>query len=84
MLSVIIPTLNNERVLVPTLASLVSGAAAGTLRDVIVADGGSTDATIEVADIAGCEVMSTAGTLGGRLRAAAAKARANWLMFLRP
>ena len=53
MLSVIIPTLNCERVLVPTLASLVSGAAAGTVRDVIIADGGSGDATRDVADLAG-------------------------------
>lgn len=84
MLSVIIGTLNSERPLVPTLASLVSGAAAGSVRDVIVADGGSTDATADVADIAGCEFFVQQGTLAQRLRAAAARARAPWLMFLRP
>ena len=46
VLSVIIPTLDCERSLVPTLASLVSGAAVGTVRDVIIADGGSRDATL--------------------------------------
>ena len=84
MLSVIIPTLNCERMLVPTLASLVSGAAAGTVRDVIIADGGSRDATQEVADLAGCEIMASQAALPERLRAATAKARANWVMYLRP
>ena len=84
MLSVIIPTLNCERALVPTLASLVSGAAAGTVRDVIIADGGSNDATREVADLAGCEILSSTAPLPERLRAATAKTRANWVMYLRP
>ena len=84
VLSVIIPTLNCERVLVPTLASLVSGAAAGTVRDVIIADGGSGDATVEMADLAGCEIMASHAQLPERLRAATAKARANWVMYLRP
>jgi hypothetical protein len=84
MLSVIIATLNCERALVPTLAALVSGAAAGTVRDVIVADGGSSDATPQVADIAGCEVMASTGPLAARLREATGKARAAWVMFVRP
>src|SRR5262245_26089769 len=84
MLSVIIATHNCERALVPTLATLVPGAAAGTVRDVIIADGGSTDATLEVADIAGCEILASNGSLGARLRQATAKARASWVMFLRP
>jgi glycosyltransferase involved in cell wall biosynthesis len=84
MLSVVIGTFNNERVLVPTLASLVEGAAAGFVRDVIVADGGSTDATAEVADVAGCEFFVEKGSLSQRLRLAASRARAPWLMFLRP
>jgi Glycosyl transferase family 2 len=84
VLSVIIPTLNCERVLVPTLASLVSGAAAGTVRDVIIADGGSGDATRDVADLAGCEILASQAPLPERLRAATAKARANWVMYLRP
>jgi glycosyltransferase involved in cell wall biosynthesis len=84
MLSVIIPTLDCERSLVPTLATLVPGAAVGTVRDVIVADGGSRDATLEVADIAGCEIMTSHAPLAVRLREATAKARASWVMFLRP
>lgn len=84
MLSVIIPTLDCERSLVPTLATLVPGAAVGTVRDVIVADGGSRDATLEVADIAGCEIMTSHAPLAARLREATAKARASWVMFLTP
>lgn len=84
MLSVVIGTLNHERPLVPTLASLVEGAAAGAVRDVIVVDGGSSDSTAEVADIAGCEFFVEKGALSQRLRAGVARARAPWLMFMRP
>src|SRR5712692_4548151 len=58
MLSVIIPTLNSERVLVPTLGMLVSGAMSGIVREVSIADGGSTDATLKIADVAGCTVLA--------------------------
>ncbi len=84
MLSVVIPTRNHERALVPTLAMLVPGVMAGAVRDVVVADGGSTDATAEVVDFAGCTLMSSPAPLGTRLRDAAAAARGAWLMFLRP
>src|SRR5262245_20188515 len=84
MLSVVIPTRESERALVRTLAPLVPGAAAGVVREVIVADAGSHDATAEVADIAGCRILVSGEPVGTRLRAAAAAARAPWLMFLRP
>ena len=84
MLSVIIATLNNERALVRTLSALVPAAATGVVREVIVADGGSTDATVEIADLAGCDITTSGETLEKRLAAAASKARSDWLMFLRP
>ena len=84
MLSVIIATDESERALVATLAALVSGATAGAIREAIVADKGSRDQTAEVADGAGCRVLVTPAPLAGRLRAAAAVARAGWLMFLQP
>ncbi len=84
MISVIIPTLNSERALVPTLAVLVPGAVRGLVREVIICDGGSTDATVEVADIAGCTVVTSAESLARRLKDAAGMARAPWLLFLRP
>src|SRR5271168_4940343 len=84
MLSVIIPTLDSERALVSTLAVLVPGVTAGVVTEVLVADGGSHDDTAAVAEVAGCKFMLDDGPLGRRLNAAAAKARAQWLMFLRP
>jgi glycosyltransferase involved in cell wall biosynthesis len=83
MLSVIISTMNSERTLVPTLAMLVAGAMSGLVREAIVTDGGSTDATVDVADVAGCTVLAAPGSLGTRLKAAATAARSPWLMFLR-
>jgi glycosyltransferase involved in cell wall biosynthesis len=84
VISVIIGTENSERTLVPTLATLVSGAAAGVIREVIVADAGSTDATAEVADIAGCDLVVSKAPLAARLKQAAHRARSPWLMFLKP
>jgi glycosyltransferase involved in cell wall biosynthesis len=84
MLSVIIATRDSERALVPTLAALVPGATAGVISEVLLVDGGSTDDTATVADIAGCNFMTVKGPLGERLKTAAAKARAPWLLFLRP
>ena len=84
MLSIIIPTLNSERALIPTLATLVPGATAGFVTEVLVADGGSQDDTAAVADVAGCNFMAAKGSLASRLKAAAAVARAPWLMFLQP
>jgi hypothetical protein len=84
MLSVIITTLDSERALVPTLAALVPGAMAGVVSEVLVADGGSQDDTVAVAEVAGCNFMVVEGGLARRLNAAAAMARARWLLFLRP
>jgi glycosyltransferase involved in cell wall biosynthesis len=84
MLSVIIATLDSERALVPTLAALVPGATAGLVSEVLLADGGSRDETAVVADIAGCNFLRIEGSLGRRLKTAAAAARAPWLLFLRP
>jgi len=84
MLSVIIPTRDSDRQLVPTLAALVPGATAGLIREVLIADPGSRDETAAVAEIAGCTFLSLAEPLGRRLKTAAAQARAPWLLFLRP
>jgi glycosyltransferase involved in cell wall biosynthesis len=84
MLSVVIATHDSERLLLPTLAALVPGAAAGTVREVIVADASSSDATAEIADVAGCRFLSSNLPRGARLKAAAVAARSNWLLFLAP
>ncbi|MFC7053593.1 glycosyltransferase [Hansschlegelia quercus] len=82
MLSVVIPTRNDERALVSTLAALVPAAAEGVVRNVIVADGGSTDATLEVADLAGCDAVCRSGPRCDGLNAAARGSKGPWLMFL--
>ena len=84
MLTIIIPTHQSERVLVPTLAALVAGAVAGVVSEVVIADAQSTDATSAIADAAGCVVLQSDASLAARLRAAADSARAPWLLFLRP
>jgi hypothetical protein len=84
MISVVIGTRDSEVLLASTLAALVPGAVAGLVREVIVADGGSTDATATVADVAGCRFFISVESLGARLSVAATMARADWLLFLRP
>ena len=68
----------------PTLAALVPGSAAGIVREVVIADGGSRDDTEKIADAAGCAFVSGPADLGKRLRTAAHAARGNWLLFLDP
>jgi hypothetical protein len=68
MLSVVIATHDSERALLPTLAALVAGAAAGVVREVIIADAGSRDATCAIADGAGCHVLMSTQPRGARLR----------------
>jgi glycosyltransferase involved in cell wall biosynthesis len=82
LISVIIPTRDSERVLVPTLAALVAGSVAGLVRDVVLADGGSRDDTEAIADAAGCALLRGPADPGARLRSAAAWARGSWLLFL--
>jgi glycosyltransferase involved in cell wall biosynthesis len=83
VISVIIGTQNSERALLPTLTNLVAGAAAGVVREVIVADAGSSDGTSDVADVAGCELIVSRAPLAARLKQAVGRARAAWLLFLR-
>jgi glycosyltransferase involved in cell wall biosynthesis len=85
MITVVIPTLDQEEALAQTLASLVPAAADGTVREVVVADGGSRDGTRRVADMTGCTIVEAPGPLGARLRAGAeAATRGDWLLFLQP
>lgn len=79
MITVIIETLNSEAPLARTLATLVGGAVEGMVREVIVLDGGSSDATHRVAEHAGCHWIA-----GGDLGAAIRKAKGEWLMFVEP
>ncbi|MEL7488696.1 MAG: glycosyltransferase, partial [Pseudomonadota bacterium] len=57
MFSVVIPTLNPGARLEACLAALAPAAIDGDVKEVIIADGGSTDATLSRADAAGARVV---------------------------
>ncbi|MGD9967251.1 MAG: glycosyltransferase [Hyphomonadaceae bacterium] len=82
-ISVIIPTLNAAQRLPRTLASLAAAVSEGFVREVIVADGGSRDATLDIADAAGCMLVSGEPNRSLLFRLAAARAKGKWLLFLR-
>lgn len=81
MLTVVIPTLNAEKSLPATLAAL---AAAPVPPVVVVADGGSTDATRDVAQAHGAAVVLAPRGRGRQLHhgALAAPSATRWLLFL--
>ncbi len=81
-LSVVIPTLDAESVLSGTLAPLMEGVASGLIRELIISDGGSGDATRQIADEVGAIVVTGAASRGGQLRRGAAVAGGAWLLFL--
>src|SRR5512134_2612793 len=83
-ISVVIPTLNAARLLPRTLAPLVDGMAEGLIREVIVSDGGSRDETLEIADAAGCTLVSGEAGRARLLRTGAMRAKGKWLLFLHP
>lgn len=83
MISVVLATHENEAQLAHALTALVPGAADGLVREVLVVDGGSADATHKVADAAGCEFEVLAKGEGARFAHGARLARKSpWLLFL--
>lgn len=81
-LSVVIPTLNAAAELPGTLDALLEGLGKGLIREVVVSDGGSTDATGEIAEAAGARWVSGPASRGGQLRRGVAEARGDWLLLL--
>ncbi|MEO0981871.1 MAG: TIGR04283 family arsenosugar biosynthesis glycosyltransferase [Pseudomonadota bacterium] len=80
--SVIIPTLNAAEDLKLCLAALMPGLVEGLVREVIISDGGSNDATAAIAEAAGAKLICCNPGRGRQLMAGAAEARGEWLMFL--
>lgn len=82
MISVVIPTYNAGQRLVHTLAALVPAVVDGVVQEAIIADGGSTDDTLAIADAAGTQLVTSATGRGIQLDAGAAVAKGDWLLFL--
>lgn len=79
MVSVIIPVLNEGKVLAGALAALRRQAGE---HEIIVVDGGSTDDTRAIAAGAGTRVACAARGRGAQMNAGACLARGEWLLFL--
>ncbi|SEO35381.1 Glycosyl transferase family 2 [Salinihabitans flavidus] len=80
--SVIIPTLQAEAALAGCLAALMEGLEAGLIREVIVSDGGSQDATHRIADGAGAIWCAGPPSRGGQIRRGCAAAGGDWFLIL--
>ncbi len=76
MVSIVIATFNDERRLGGTLAALIQAMVDGLVKQVIVADSGSTDATLAIADDAGATLVE------GGLSQGCMAARGPWLLIL--
>ena len=81
-LSIIIPTLNAAGSLRRSLPPLAAIEAAGLVREVIFADGGSTDQTAEIAEHAGARLVPATRGRGTQLAAGAEASRGDWMLFL--
>ena len=81
-ISIVIPTLNAERCLGACLQALAPGALEGLVKEAIIADGGSCDETRFIADAAGARIIAAPPGRGPQLRAGAAAARGEYLLFL--
>ena len=81
-LSIILPTLNAGENLALTLGALGAGLQAGLIREVIISDGGSQDATRAIAQTAGAIWLGGTSGRGGQLARGAEWAEGQWLLFL--
>ncbi|MGK7652079.1 TIGR04283 family arsenosugar biosynthesis glycosyltransferase [Roseovarius sp. B08] len=81
-LSVVMPTLNAEAGLARSLPALAEGLEAGLIRELVISDGGSEDATGQIAEAAGAVLVTGAASRGGQLRRGVSVARGEWLLML--
>lgn len=82
MISVVIPTLNAAATLQHALAPLVPAAVSALVRELVIADGGSSDATLAIAEDAGARVVATEAGRGVQLAAGCGAAKSDWLLVL--
>lgn len=81
-ISVIVPTLDAEGALAACFGALMEGLEAGLIRELVVSDGGSSDATGAVAQAWGAEVVHGPASRGGQLKRGVAAAQGEWLLIL--
>ena len=84
MITVVIPTHDSAHLIGPCLSSLVTAAVDGLVREVVLADSGSTDDTLAIAEDCGARVVTDGDDFGARLASACERPRADWLMLLEP
>lgn len=78
MISVVMATRDDEAHLVRALSPLVAASMDGLVRELVIADQGSTDATLAIAEDAGAVLVE------GGLAEAARAAKGPWLLILEP
>ena len=78
MISVVIPTLNAAETIYATLDQFKNS----PVREIIVVDGGSSDATAEIARAMGARVIESEPGRGEQLHAGAEAAETDWMLFL--
>lgn len=78
VLSIVIPTLDAADRLEATMGAL----RAPIVAEIVVSDGGSTDATVAIAGAKGARVVAGKRGRGTQLALGAAAARGDWLLFL--
>ena len=81
-ISVVLPTFNAEHALAGCLNALMEGVEQGLIRELIVSDGGSTDASGAVAQAWGAEVLSGPASRGGQLRRGVDAAKGDWVLIV--
>jgi len=81
-ISIVIPTLNAEAELPGCLEALMEGLVDGLIREVVITDGGSQDATQRIAESAGARLVRGPASRGGQLQHGCAVACGDWLLVL--
>jgi Glycosyltransferases involved in cell wall biogenesis len=84
MITVVVPTLNAQESLPRCFDSLIGATVHGVVREVIVADGGSSDDTLLIADAAGARIKTAGRTRAAQLNEGGMAAKQDWILFLHP
>lgn len=81
-ISIVIPTLNAADDLRRSLPPLAVLGVIDLIREVVLADGGSTDGTVAISEASGARMVASAPARGPQLAAGAEAARGDWILFL--